>query len=248
MRLSAVLLIPILTLPALAGEPAPKAKSEGGLAEDQKVLYAVGVWLAGQVAPLSITASELKYVNMGLRDRVTGQKPQVDLGVYGPKINEFAAARVAAATEKEKKKSAAFVEKAAKEKGASSTSSGLVYTEVKAGTGAQPMATDTVRVHYEGRLANGAVFDSSLQRGTPAEFPLNGVIPCWTEGLQKVKVGGKARLVCPSAIAYGDQGRPNSGIPGGAVLVFDVELLDIVKAPPPAAAAPTSGEKKKSGN
>jgi FKBP-type peptidyl-prolyl cis-trans isomerase FkpA len=93
-----------------------------------------------------------------------------------------------------------------------------------------------VKVHYRGTLTDGTEFDSSIARGQPAEFPLNGVIPCWTEGVQRMKVGGKARLVCPANIAYGDQGRPGT-IPGGATLLFDVELLEI-KAAAPAAAAP----------
>ena len=97
-------------------------------------------------------------------------------------------------------------------------------------TSAREMATDVVSVHYHGTLPDGKVFDSSVQRGQPAEFPLNQVIPCWTEGVQKMKVGGKARLVCPSTIAYGDQGRPPV-IPGGATLVFEVELLEVAKHP-----------------
>src|SRR5262249_13958762 len=94
------------------------------------------------------------------------------------------------------------------------------------GSGASPAATDTVKVHYEGTLENGTVFDSSKKRGTPATFALNQVIPCWTEGVQKMKVGGQAKLTCPSAIAYGDRGAPPT-IPGGATLTFDVELLGI---------------------
>jgi len=99
---------------------------------------------------------------------------------------------------------------------------------VKAGTGAVPKATDKVKVHYRGALTDGTVFDSSIERGEPVTFPLNGVIPCWTQGLQLMKEGGKARLVCPSVLAYGDEGRPPK-IKGGATLVFDVELLSIEK-------------------
>jgi FKBP-type peptidyl-prolyl cis-trans isomerase len=127
----------------------------------------------------------------------------------------------------EPKEAPDFLAKAAKESGAKKFPSGLIYKEIKAGTGANPTAEDTVRVHYTGTFPDGKVFDSSVQRGQPAEFPLKGVIPCWTEGIPKMKVGGKAKLVCPAAIAYGVQGRP--GIPGGASLIFEVELLDIVK-------------------
>jgi FKBP-type peptidyl-prolyl cis-trans isomerase FkpA len=127
-----------------------------------------------------------------------------------------------------------YLEKAAKEKNAQKTNSGLIYQQIKAGTGAQPKASDIVKVHYTGTLIDGKEFDSSVKRGQPAEFPLGQVIPCWTEGVGKMKVGGKAKLVCPSDIAYGDQGRPPI-IPGGATLVFEVELLDVKH---PAAAAP----------
>jgi FKBP-type peptidyl-prolyl cis-trans isomerase FkpA len=120
----------------------------------------------------------------------------------------------------------AFLESAAREQGATRTPSGLIFRDLTPGQGESPSATDTVRVHYAGTLVDGKEFDSSIKRGQPAEFPLNQVIPCWTEGLQRVRVGGKARLVCPSTIAYGAQGRPPV-IPGGATLVFEVELLGI---------------------
>ena len=107
------------------------------------------------------------------------------------------------------------------------TASGLIYQSVKDGSGAQPTATDTVKVHYRGTLLDGKEFDSSIKRGQPAEFPLNRVIPCWTEGVQKMKVGGKAKLTCPPAIAYGERGTPGGPIPPNATLNFEVELLDI---------------------
>jgi FKBP-type peptidyl-prolyl cis-trans isomerase FkpA len=103
--------------------------------------------------------------------------------------------------------------------------SGLVYKSVKDGTGASPTATDVVRVHYKGTFPDGKEFDSSYKRGQPAEFPLNRVIKCWTEGVQKMKVGGKAQLVCPPAIAYGERG--GGPIPPNATLHFEVELLGI---------------------
>ncbi|MET1113506.1 MAG: FKBP-type peptidyl-prolyl cis-trans isomerase [Comamonas sp.] len=107
------------------------------------------------------------------------------------------------------------------------TSSGLVYQSLKDGTGASPAARDTVRVHYRGYFPDtGKEFDSSIQRGQPIDFPLNGVIPCWTEGLQKMKVGGKAKLTCPASIAYGSRGA-GGVIPPNATLNFDVELLEV---------------------
>ena len=115
---------------------------------------------------------------------------------------------------------------AAAEPGAVVTASGLVYRAVKEGTGASPAATDTVKVHYRGTFPDGREFDSSFKRNQPASFPLNRVIKCWTEGLQRMKVGGKAKLTCPAAIAYGDRGAGGE-IPPGAVLRFEVDLLAI---------------------
>lgn len=115
---------------------------------------------------------------------------------------------------------------AAKEPGATQTASGLVYRALKDGTGASPKATDLVKVHYKGTFPDGREFDSSYKRNEPTEFPLNQVIPCWTEGVQRMKVGGKAKLTCPAAIAYGARGAGNV-IPPNATLLFEVELLGI---------------------
>jgi FKBP-type peptidyl-prolyl cis-trans isomerase FkpA len=120
------------------------------------------------------------------------------------------------------------VAKAAKEPGAVVTKSGLVYRTLKEGKGASPAASDTVRVHYVGTFPDGREFDSSYKRGQPTEFPLNRVIPCWTEGVQHIKVGGKAKLTCPSSIAYGERGA-GGVIPPNATLVFEIELLDILR-------------------
>ena len=117
--------------------------------------------------------------------------------------------------------------KAAAEKGATVTASGLVYRSLKDGSGNSPQATDTVRVHYRGTFTDGKEFDSSIKRGEPASFPLNRVIKCWTEGVQLMKVGGKAKLTCPAAIAYGERGTPGGPIPPNSVLHFEVELLAI---------------------
>jgi FKBP-type peptidyl-prolyl cis-trans isomerase FkpA len=226
--LAAVLL---LSVTGCAKEPAPAASASPGAAamtEDQKTLYAAGVILGRNLEPLSLTPAELEVVSKGLADAASGKTPQVELQTYGPKVQQLLQARQAARAGGEKTKGQEFASKAAGETGAEKTASGLVYTALKPGTGASPKATDTVKVHYRGTLTNGTEFDSSYKRGEPVEFPLNGVIPCWTEGVQKMKIGGKARLVCPSDIAYGDQGRPPT-IPGGATLVFEVELLEIKK-------------------
>jgi FKBP-type peptidyl-prolyl cis-trans isomerase FkpA len=117
---------------------------------------------------------------------------------------------------------------AAAEAGAVVTDSGLVFRSLKDGSGPSPTAADTVRVHYRGTLPDGKEFDSSIKRGQPAEFPLNRVIKCWTEGVQRIKVGGKAKLTCPPAIAYGERGA-GGVIPPNATLIFEVELLGIAK-------------------
>jgi FKBP-type peptidyl-prolyl cis-trans isomerase FkpA len=179
------------------------------------------------IATFNLTPAELELVKRALSDAAAG-KPAVELSEWGPKIQPLATSRAAAGAVKEKASSAAYLAKCAAEPGAVKTESGMVYRELKAGTGASPKATDTVKVHYRGTLVNGTEFDSSYKRNEPAQFPLNGVIKCWTEGVQRMKVGGKSTLVCPSDLAYGDQGRPS--IPGGATLVFDIELLDIVPA------------------
>ena len=119
----------------------------------------------------------------------------------------------------------AYLDKAAAEPGAQKTASGLIYRELRPGTGASPQATDTVEVHYRGTLIDGKEFDSSYD-GEPLEFPLNRVIRAWTEGVQMMKVGGKAQLVCPANLAYGERGAPPD-ITGGATLVFEIELLGI---------------------
>jgi FKBP-type peptidyl-prolyl cis-trans isomerase FkpA len=121
----------------------------------------------------------------------------------------------------------AALDKAAAEKDAVKTPSGMVFRSLKDGTGPSPKETDVVRVHYRGTFPDGKEFDSSIARGQPAEFPLNRVIRCWTEGVQKMKVGGKAKLTCPASVAYGERGTPGGPIPPNATLVFEVELLGI---------------------
>ncbi len=200
--------------------------------DDQKTLYALGLIIGRNVANFNLSPAELETVKAGISDAALAKKPQVELEVYGPKVNQFGRKRSEAKATDEKKKGQEFADKAAQEAGAERLTSGAVYKSLTPGTGAQPKDTDTVKVNYRGTLTNGTEFDSSYKRNEPATFPLHNVIPCWTEGLQKMKVGEKARLVCPSNIAYGDQGRPPT-IPGGATLVFEVELVDIVKAQTP---------------
>ncbi|MHB8418192.1 MAG: FKBP-type peptidyl-prolyl cis-trans isomerase [Myxococcales bacterium] len=206
--------------------------------EDQKTYYALGLMMGRNLKQLNLEPRDLEYVKAGLQDQALGKTAQVDLATYGPKVQKLMMGRQAAAdaagAATEKAKDKPFEENAAKEPGAEKLADGLVFKSLTEGKGDSPKATDTVKVNYEGKLTDGTIFDSSYERKQPAQFPLNGVIPCWTEGVQKMKVGGTAQLVCPSAIAYGDRGRPPK-IPGGATLVFKIELLDIVKnaGPPP---------------
>jgi FKBP-type peptidyl-prolyl cis-trans isomerase FkpA len=196
--------------------------------EDQKTLYALGVAISQNLSVFQLSESELEMLKAGLTDGVLKKPLKADPETYGPKIQQMGQTRAAAYAEKEKAAGAAFLNKAAAEPGAKKTASGAIVKTIKEGSGPTPAATDKVKVHYQGTLTDGTVFDSSIKRGEPATFPLNGVIKCWTEGLQQVKVGGKARLVCPANIAYGDRGSPPT-IKPGATLVFDVELLEIVK-------------------
>lgn len=215
--------------PTATGGPKPaekKAAAGQPQTEEEKTLYALGLTIGRSLSVFNLTPEQLEFVRAGLYAQVKGEKPAVSLEEYGPKIQALATARQSARAGAERQKGEAYLAKAAKEKGAVKTASGLVYQQLKAGTGASPTATDTVKVHYRGTLIDGKEFDSSYKRGEPATFPLNGVIPCWTEGLQKMKVGGKARLVCPASIAYGDRGAPPD-IPGGATLIFEVELLEV---------------------
>jgi FKBP-type peptidyl-prolyl cis-trans isomerase FkpA len=217
---------------ALAGgavAPAARAQSAPDLKTDeQKTLYALGLAVAGSLSSFALSAADLELVKTGLTDGVLNRQRQVDLQVYGTKIQEFQRSRASVVAAGEQKAGQTILDKAAAEKGATKTASGLVIVPIKPGTGASPKTTDRVKVHYHGTLADGTVFDSSVQRGEPATFPLNGVVPCWTEGLQLMKVGGKSRLVCPAALAYGDRGAPPR-IKPGATLTFEVELLEIVK-------------------
>jgi FKBP-type peptidyl-prolyl cis-trans isomerase FkpA len=192
--------------------------------DEQKTIYALGLSIHHSLAPFTLSPAEFEIIKRALTDAAAG-KPAEDINVWGPKIKDFAQAREAAATQQAKAASKVYLDKAAMRPGAVKTPSGLIYRELRSGTGASPNASDTVKVNYRGTLTDGTEFDSSYKRNEPATFPLSNVIRCWTEGVQKMKVGGKAELVCPSDIAYGDRG--NQGIPGGATLVFEIELLDI---------------------
>ena len=208
-----------------SGAPATAADPEN---DEQKTLYAIGVALSQSLHDFSLSETELEIVKSGLEDSVLKRRLKVDMQTYGPKIEVMGKSRGAAVAEKEKKTGAAFLAKAAAEPGAKKTASGAIVKTIKEGSGPSPTATDKVKVHYHGTLVDGTVFDSSVKRGQPVTLPLGNVIKCWTEGLQQMKVGGKSRLICPADIAYGERGSPPVIRPG-ATLIFDVDLLEIVK-------------------
>jgi FKBP-type peptidyl-prolyl cis-trans isomerase len=223
--------------PQKTDTPAGSAPASALETDDQKTLYALGLALARNLEPFNLTEPELDLVKQGLADGALKREPKVKLEEQAQHLQDFAKARQQAVAAEEVKASEQFLAAAGGEPGAEKLPSGLVYRELKPGSGDSPAATDTVKVHYHGTLRDGSVFDSSVDRGQPAQFPLNRVIPCWTEGVQKMKPGGEAMLTCPAAIAYGDRGAPPK-IKPGAALSFKVTLLEVVKTPPaPAAGA-----------
>ncbi len=231
-RFLALAFVSTLSLPlAACAEEAPTAASTAAPAsEDDKTLYALGLALAANVSPFGLSEAELAQVQAGLADGVLGRPPQVSLQEYGPKLQQLAQGRAAAAAQVESTAGQAFLDEMAAEPGAERTASGLIYTEITPGTGASPTAADQVKVSYHGTLRTGQVFDSARDRGQPVDFTLGQVIPCWQEGLLRMKPGGKAKLVCPAGLAYGERGAPPA-IPGNAPLVFEVELLAVNAAP-----------------
>jgi len=213
--------------PKSAPKSAPASKATAPVLEtdEQKTVYALGLQMYRSLAQFDLSPAEVELIRGALGDAAAG-KPAVDVNEWGPKFQAFGQARAARVAEKQKVASNAYLAKAVTEPGAVKTESGLIYKDIQPGTGASPNASDSVKVNYRGTLIDGTEFDSSYKRNQPAQFPLSGVIRCWTEGVQKMKVGGKARLVCPSDIAYGDNGHPPA-IPGGATLIFEIELLEI---------------------
>ena len=196
--------------------------------ESQKTLYAIGLIVSRSLAVFNLTPEELEFVKQGITDSVSGKTTVVELKDYNGKVQELARERRKVKGEKLAIDGKKFLDQAAKENGAVKTESGMVYFSLKEGNGASPEASDTVKVNYRGTFVDGKEFDSSYKKGAPAELRLNGVIKCWTEGLQKMKPGGKAKLVCPPSLAYGESGAGDV-MPPNATLVFEVELLEVKK-------------------
>src|SRR5262245_2643547 len=195
--------------------------------DEQKTLYALGLAINQSLNNFSLSEAEFEIVKSGIIDGFSKRPPKVDLQAFGIKISQLQEARALAIAETEKKAGAAFLAKVSAESGAKKTESGAILKTLKEGNGPTPKVSDTVKVHYQGTLIDGAVFDSSAKQGEPAMLRVNEMSKCWVEGIQQIKVGGKSRLVCPSNLAYRDKGLPPL-IKPGATLVFEIELLEIV--------------------
>lgn len=195
-----------------------------------KLSYAIGQQIGRQMKSQGIDidtatlAASINDVLAGKESRLS----QAEMQAVMTKAQEAETAKMENEGKENKEKGAKFLAENKKKPGIKTTDSGLQYEVLQEGKGKSPKATDVVRVHYKGTLLDGTTFDSSYERGKPAEFPLNGVIPGWTEALQLMKVGGKNRIFVPSDLAYGPRGRPS--IPPNSVLIFEVELIDIVKS------------------
>lgn len=214
-----------------SGSPTKKVTTE-----NDKIFYSMGAMMGQSLTRLNLSDAELSSLYQGIHEQAKNKKLQVKPEDYQPKIQTVFRDRMQKVAEEQKKKGEGFLTTFKKDAKTKTTASGLAYQVTKEGTGASPKATDTVEVHYHGTLIDGTVFDSSVDRGKTASFPLNRVIKGWTEGLQLMKEGGKTKFVIPAALAYGEQGAPPK-IPGGSTLIFDVELIKIVKADAKAAAA-----------
>ena len=195
--------------------------------DDQKTLYALGFDLNNKLSVFKLTPAEIEFLKAGLTDAANKKTPRVDMKTFAPKINELASARQAAGAAEEKKRGQAYLDTIAAKPNIKKNISGMLFENVTEGTGKSPLATDKVKVNYKGTLIDGTVFDASEKHGGPATFSLTEVYKCWVEGLQMMKTGGKAKLYCPSDMAEGNRGR--GLIPPGATVLFDVELLEIVK-------------------
>lgn len=230
-----------LNLPGQPGQPAAAAPAPAPKFTDAQLCEEFG-WFIGKrvgLTELEFSKEEIEALIKGLSAAAAGKESPYELEKIGPMMDEFMQKKQTAFLTKLKEKNTAqntaFFAKLKENKNVVALPSGLHYEILKPGEGPSPKASDTVKVHYHGTMVDGSVFDSSVQRGEPVEFPLDGVIAGWTEGLQKANKGGKIKLYVPPALGYGDDGK--GSIPPGATLIFEVELLDF-KAAPAAPAMP----------
>ena len=193
-----------------------------------KISYALGLSMAMNFKATGMAELSLERVNEGIEDAYRGEKSEMDLDEARQIMSNYFAKLQLEADQKNKEAGLKFLEENKKKEGVQVTASGLQYQVLTMGEGDKPKATSTVRCHYEGCLIDGSIFDSSYKRNQPADFPVNQVIPGWTEALQLMPVGSKWRLFIPSELGYGEHGAGDMIAPN-SVLIFDVELLDIVK-------------------
>lgn len=233
--------------PAKAASPAAKSAAAPLARDEDKAAYSIG-YFTGKANAQHLQSLNVDAYVAGFRDAYAGSTPamtedemKATLEAFKQKLAAEAYARAQKEAEENKAKSAAYLAENGKKTGVSTTASGLQYEILSQGTGAKPKPSDTVKVHYQGTLTDGSVFDSSIQRGEPASFRLDQVIPGWTEALQLMNVGSKYRLTIPPELAYGDQGA--GPIPANATLVFEVELLGIEKAEPAKAGGKAKAKK-----
>jgi FKBP-type peptidyl-prolyl cis-trans isomerase FklB len=217
--------------PATAAKPTTAAKPKGIVLKNglDSLSYAIGILDATFFKQQGIDTLNYEALKQAVRDVIEGtdtlkMNPNMADQVLREKLQAAAMKKIQPTIDEGEK----FLAENKKRKEVTTTETGLQYEIVTEGTGATPSDTNTVKVHYTGTLINGKVFDSSRERGEPIEFPLNGVIRGWTEGVQRMKVGSRYKFYIPYQLAYGTQGSPPV-IPGGAMLIFDVELLEIVK-------------------
>jgi FKBP-type peptidyl-prolyl cis-trans isomerase FkpA len=227
--------------PAGAAKTDSAAKGDGAESDEDKTLYALGVLLSRNLEGFTLSEAEFAHVRAGFIDGYHHKPTAGSAETSLPQIQVLQRTRAAAVATHEKEAGQAYLDKKASAPGATKTASGLLFIPVAAGSGPTPTHSDRVKVNYEGRLIDGTVFDSSAQHGgQPAVLAVGGIIPCWTEALQLMKVGGKSRIVCPSALAYGDRGAPPK-IKPGSTLEFDIELVSIEppQLPPGAGSLPS---------
>ncbi len=229
MKKIALVALSIFALSACNSGSGNKASNVKLKTEEDKTFYAMGFMLGSNLARLELKDGELAALYKGLESSAKSKKAEIELQSYQPKIQEMFKKRMEKIAAKQQAGGKKFIEDFLKKnKDAKKTKSGLVYQIMKAGSNKKPTATETVEVHYHGTLTSGEVFDSSVDRGKTISFPLNRVIKGWTEGVQLIGEGGKIKLVIPPELAYGEAGAPPK-IPGGATLVFEVELFKIKK-------------------
>jgi len=219
-----MILVMVWAVLACSPSPTPAPKTE-----EQKAFYALGVFLHRDTYQLELTPEDYRYVQMGMADAVAGKPFATEPDAQLPKLRQILNDR----REKRKAQAKEMIDKVAAQKNAKKTPSGMVYQEILAGTGAVPKEKDRIKVLYTGTFINGKEFDSTLKRGgKPAEYTVGEILPCFSEGVSLMKVGGKAKFYCPPDLAYGDMGNPPI-IPGGSLLIYEVELLESKAVPAP---------------